>query len=105
MWAGAGGQVDFVIGAVLSPGGCSITALSSTAAKGAVSRIVPTLERATVVSIPRTFADYVVTEYGIADLWGRNIRQRAESLIEIAHPDFRDELREAAAARNWVNSL
>ncbi len=96
MWAGAGGQVEFVIGAALSRGGCSITALSATAAKGAVSRIVPTLERATVVSIPRTFADYVVTEYGIASLWGKSQRQRAQELISIAHPDFRAELAKQA---------
>ena len=92
MWAGAGGQVDFVIGSMLSKGGCAITVLSSTAAKGTISRIVPALEEATVVSIPYTFADYVVTEYGIARLFGKSRRQRAQELISVAHPDFRADL-------------
>jgi len=92
MFGGAGGQVDFGIGSVLSEGGCSIAVLRSTASKGTVSRIVPTFEPATIVSLPWTFVDYVVTEYGIARLLGKSRRQRAEKLIAIAHPDFRAEL-------------
>jgi len=96
MLGGAGGQVEFVIGAILSKGGCSITALHSTASGGRVSRITSTLENGTVVSIPRTFADYVVTEYGIASLWGKSQRERAKELVSIAHPDFRSELKREA---------
>jgi 4-hydroxybutyrate CoA-transferase len=101
MLAGAGGQVDFVFGAILSKGGRSITALHSTASRGRISRIVPTLENGTVVSIPRTFADYVVTEFGIARLWGKSQRERALELIAIAHPDFRAELRREANRLYW----
>lgn len=92
MFGGAGGQVDFGIGSVLSKGGCSIAVLRSTASKGTVSRIVPTFEPGTLTSIPWTFVDYVVTEYGGANLLGKSRRQRAEKLIAIAHPDFRAEL-------------
>ena len=94
--AGAGGQVDFVIGAMLSKGGRSISALHSTASGGKISRIVPTLENGTIVSIPRVFADYVVTEYGVATLWGKSQRERAAELISVAHPGFRSELRKEA---------
>lgn len=96
VWNGALGQVDQHIGAVLSKGGRAITLLYSTAVSGAVSRIVHQHEEGTVVSIPRYFADYVVSEYGIARLLGKTCRQRAEELIAIAHPDFRGELRKAA---------
>jgi len=92
MFGGAGGQVDFGIGSVLSKGGCSISILHSTASKGTVSRIVPAFEPGTLTSIPWTFADYVVTEYGIAKLLGESRRQRAEELIGVAHPDFRSKL-------------
>jgi 4-hydroxybutyrate CoA-transferase len=96
MRAGAGGQVEFVMGAMLSKGGRSITALHSTASGGKITRVVPTLEPGTVVSIPRTFADYVVTEYGIASLWGKSLKERASELISIAHPDFREDLKRQA---------
>jgi 4-hydroxybutyrate CoA-transferase len=96
LFGGAGGQVDFGIGSVLSNGGCSISVLRSTASKGTISRIVPTFEPTTVVSLPWTFVDYVVTEYGIANLLGKSRRQRAEDLISIAHPDFRAELTKQA---------
>ncbi len=92
MFGGAGGQVDFGIGSVLSKGGCSIAVLRSTASKGTISRIVSSLEPGTIVSLPWTFVDYVVTEYGIAKLLGKSRRQRAEELIAIAHPDFQGEL-------------
>ena len=96
MLGGAGGQVDFGIGAVLSEGGRSIALLHSTTSNGAVSRIVPTFEPGTIVSIPWTFSDYVVSEYGVARLLGKSRRERAEQLISIAHPDFREELAQAA---------
>jgi len=92
MFGGAGGQVDFAIGSVLSKGGCSIALLRSTTSKDSVSRIVPAFEPGTIVSIPWTFVDYVASEYGIANLLGKSRRQRAEELIAIAHPDFRAEL-------------
>jgi 4-hydroxybutyrate CoA-transferase len=94
--SGAGGQIPFVIGAWLSKGGRSITVLPSTAQDGKISRIVPTLPVGTVVTIQRNCADNIVTEYGIANLKNKTLRQRAESLIAIAHPDFRSELKEAA---------
>ena len=67
-------------------------AMSSTAAKGTVSKIVPLLDEGAAVTTNRTDVDYVITEYGIAHLKGKTLKQRARALIEIAHPDFRDEL-------------
>lgn len=93
MYSGTGGQFDFVVGAMLAPGGRSISVLPSTARGGTVSRIVPAFPAGQVITLPRTIVDFVVTEYGIASLQGRSQRERAEALIEIAHPDFRDELR------------
>lgn len=98
---GPGGQPDFVVGAVLSPGGRSITCMQSTALDGAVSRIVSLLDEGTAVTVPRNFADYVVTEYGIARLMGKSLRERAGELIAIAHPDFRAELRKEAQKLFW----
>lgn len=96
MWSGAGGQLEFVIGATLAPHGKSITVLPSAAADGAISRIVPALDPGTVVTVPRQFADYVVTEYGVAQLTGRSQRQRARELIAVAHPEHRASLRRRA---------
>lgn len=93
---GTGGQPESHIGAVLSPGGRAISLLYSTALNGAVSSIVPRFEEGTILGIPRYFADYVVTEYGVARLMGKSVRQRADELIAIAHPDFRSELRKEA---------
>ena len=93
--SGVGGQFDFVEGAYFSRGGRSVTALISSASKGKVSRIVPTFSNQAVVTIPRYLTDIVVTEYGAAHLRGKSIRQRAEALISIAHPGFRDGLWEA----------
>ena len=93
MFGGAGGLVDFGIGSMLSQGGSSIFVLRSTASGGKLSRIVKHLEAGTIVSIPWTFVDYVVTEYGVAKLLGKTSQQRAQELIAIAHPDFRDELK------------
>ena len=91
--SGAGGFVDFIRGASLSEGGISIIAMPSTAAGGAASRIVPTFEAGRPVTLSRFESHYIVTEYGIANMRGRSLRERARSLIEIAHPDFRDELK------------
>ena len=96
LYNGTGGQPELHIGAVLSKGGRAITLLRSTALGGAVSRIVAQQEEGSVITIPRTFADIVVTEYGVAKLLGKSIRERARELIAIAHPDFRAELTEAA---------
>ncbi|MFQ5825935.1 MAG: acetyl-CoA hydrolase/transferase family protein, partial [Dehalococcoidia bacterium] len=96
-----GGQLTFVIGAHLSRGGRAITVLPSTAGEGRVSRLVPRLEEGTVVSIPRSLADVVVTEYGVAQLRGKSQRQRALELISIAHPDFRAQLRRDAERLFW----
>jgi 4-hydroxybutyrate CoA-transferase len=92
--SGVGGQFDFVEGAYFSRGGKSITALTSSAAKGKISRIVSSLSSRAIVTIPRYMTDIVVTEYGVAHLRGKSNRQRAGALIAIAHPDFRDQLRE-----------
>lgn len=96
---GTGGQPETHIGAFLSKGGRAITLLPSTALDGAVSRIVPDLENGSIVTIPRYFADIVITEFGIARLLGKNHRERAGELIGVAHPDFREELRKEAASR------
>jgi len=96
IYSGVGGQVDFVLGATFSPGGKSIIALPSTAKKGRLSRLVPALERGAGVVTTRAQVDYVVTEYGIAELRGRSLRERARDLINIAHPEFREELSRAA---------
>ncbi|MFC1919494.1 acetyl-CoA hydrolase/transferase family protein [Chloroflexota bacterium] len=97
----AGGQIPFAIGARFSKGGRFITVLPSTALGGSVSRIVPQLEPGTVVTIQRNLTDYVVTEYGIAHLRGKSVRNRAQALIDIAHPKFRDELEKAARKLFW----
>jgi 4-hydroxybutyrate CoA-transferase len=89
--SGVGGQMDFVRGAALSPGGVSIIALTAMAGGGKISRLVRRLADAPVTT-PRAELEYVVTEYGVANLRGLSLRQRAEALIGIAHPDFRDEL-------------
>ena len=93
-FSGTGGQVDYVRGASMSEGGISIMAMPSTAAGGKISRIVPYLAEGAAVTTTRNDVDYVVTEYGIAPLKGRSLRKRAEALIAIAHPDFRESLTE-----------
>ncbi|MHC4550162.1 MAG: GNAT family N-acetyltransferase [Planctomycetota bacterium] len=103
-FSGIGGQVDFIRGAARSPGGKAIVALPSTAKEGTVSRLQPAFEEGAGVVTSRGDVHFVVTEYGIAHLWGRNIRQRAMALIEIAHPDFRSELLAAAKHRRFVFS-
>lgn len=101
-FSGIGGQVDFVRGAAASRRGRSIIALRSTAKKGTVSRIRAAFEEGAGVVTSRGDVRYVVTEYGVADLWGKSVRERALALTEIAHPDFRGELLEAAKQRRFV---
>ncbi len=93
-----GGQVDFVRGAGISKGGRSFIALSSTVEtkKGLVSKITTGLPLGSVVTTPRSDVHYIVTEYGIADLKNKSLAQRIESMIAIAHPDFRDQLKKEA---------
>jgi acetyl-CoA hydrolase len=98
LYSGIGGQLDFVRGASRSVGGKAIIALPSTAAGGTVSRITAELKPGAGIVTTRGDVHFVVTEYGVADLWGRSISQRARSLIEIAHPKFRESL-EAEARR------
>ncbi|SFU80070.1 acetyl-CoA hydrolase/transferase family protein [Pseudoduganella namucuonensis] len=99
-YSGTGGQVDFVRAANRSRGGKAFIVLPSTAKDGAISRIVPTLSAGTHVTTSKNDVNYVVTEYGVAQLRGKSARQRADALIGIAHPDFRAELRAAAAKIN-----
>ncbi|MCL2565032.1 MAG: 4-hydroxybutyrate CoA-transferase [Defluviitaleaceae bacterium] len=91
-FSGTGGQVDFVRGTSMCEDGVSIIAMPSTAAKGKLSRIVSVLDEGAALTTSRNDVHYVVTEYGIAELRGKSLRKRAEALIEIAHPDFRDAL-------------
>jgi itaconate CoA-transferase len=95
-FSGSGGQLDFVRGAYDSNGGKSILALQSTAQRGSVSRIVPRLPEGTVVTTPRNDIHYLATEFGVANLKGKTTRERALAIIELAHPQFREELLRAA---------
>jgi len=96
LYSGVGGQMDFVRGAALAEEGRAIIALPSTAANGSVSRIVPFLKPGAGVTTTRAHVRTVVTEWGVAELFGKSIADRARALIAIAHPDFRDELRSEA---------
>ena len=95
-YSGTGGQVDFVRAANRSRGGKSFIVLPSTAKDGTISRIVPTLTPGTHATTSKNDVNYVVTEFGVAQLRGKSAKQRAQALIAIAHPDFRAALREAA---------
>lgn len=97
-YSGVGGQMDFIRGASLSEGGKPIIALPSTTGKG-ISRIVPFLKQGAGVVTTRAHAHYIVTEYGVAYLYGKNMRQRAKALIKIAHPNHREDLDKAAFER------
>lgn len=97
-FSGIGGQMDFMRGAALSEGGKPIIALPSTTAKG-ISSIAPFLKQGAGVVTTRGHAHYIVTEYGVANLYGKNMRQRAKALIEIAHPNHREALERAAFER------
>jgi acyl-CoA hydrolase len=102
-YSGFGGQLDFIRGAARSKGGKPIIALPSTAKNGTISRIVPVLDPGAGVVTTRADVHYVVTEFGVAYLHGKTLRQRAEALISIAHPKFRDELYEFAARVHYLN--
>ena len=92
LYSGVGGQLDFIRGASRSKGGLPIIALVSTARDETISRIVPVLYEGAGVVTTRNDVHYVVTEYGVASLYGRSVRQRARELINVAHPKFREEL-------------
>ena len=101
-YSGIGGQVDFLRGASRSKGGKPIIAISSTAKGGAISRIVPMLSPGAGVVTSRGLVRYIVTEFGVAYLHGKSIRERAKALIEIAHPKFREELYTYCEQTNWL---
>ena len=100
MYTGVGGQTVFMIAGAYSPGGKSVSVTPSSSVPSAtgrrVSRIVAALDPGGVVTVPRTYVDYVVTEQGIAELRGKTIKERVRALLEVAHPDFRDELEDEA---------
>ncbi len=102
LFSGVGGQMDFIRGAALAPEGRAIIALPSTAAKGTVSRIVPMLREGAGVVTTRAHVRTVVSEWGVAELYGRSIQDRARALIDIAHPDFREELEAQARLTHYL---
>lgn len=102
IYSGFGGQVDFIRGAAQSKGGKPIIALPSSTKDGKISKIVPALQLGAGVVTTRADVHYVVTEYGVAYLYGKNLRQRAEALIQIARPDFRQWLEEEAKKRKLL---
>jgi acetyl-CoA hydrolase len=102
LYSGVGGQLDFIYGASRSKDGVPIIALPATAKGGALSRIVPLLKEGAGVVTTRNHVRYVVTEYGVADLYGKTIRQRAQALINIAAPEFRDDLKRAAQELHYM---
>jgi acetyl-CoA hydrolase len=104
-FSGVGGQLDFVYGASRSKGGVPIIAMPATNMMkdgSVVSKIVPMLKQGAGVVTSRNHVHYVVTEYGIADLYGKSVRQRAQALISIAHPQFREELTKKAKELNYL---
>jgi acyl-CoA hydrolase/GNAT superfamily N-acetyltransferase len=101
-YSGIGDQVDFLRGSAMSKGGFSIIALPSTAQNGRVSRIVPSLSEGAGVATTRGDVNFVITEYGIAELAGKSIYQRVMELAQIAHPKFREELIEVARKRHYI---
>ncbi len=102
IYSGFGGQVDFIRGAARSKGGKPVIAVSSTAKGGTISRIVPMLKPGAGVVTSRADVHYVVTEFGTAKLFGKNLRERAEALIKIAHPDHQEEILAAAKERKLL---
>ncbi len=102
IYSGIGGQADFIRGAALAPDGKPIIALPSTAKGGTVSRIVPTLSEGAGVVTTRGDVHYVVTEYGVAYLHGKSLRERATALIQVAHPQFREELTRRAHEMKYL---
>ena len=101
-YSGVGGQLDFMYGSLRSPGGVPIIALPATARDGQISRIVPMLKQGAGVVTTRNHVRYVVTEYGVADLYAHSVRQRVHSLVNIAAPQFREELLRFAKQQNWI---
>jgi 4-hydroxybutyrate CoA-transferase len=101
IYSGIGGQMDFVHGARLAPGGKAVIGLPATAKDGTVSRIVPTLSEGSGVVTTRGHVEYVATEYGVVDLSGQSLRRRAELLTSIAHPDMRPDLEAATRNRHY----
>lgn len=101
-WSSSGGQADFARGAMYSPHGRAFVVLPSTAAGGEVSRIRATLTPGSIVTTLKNTVDHVVTEYGVADMRGRSVSQRANALIAIAHPQFRDQLASQARALDYL---
>ena len=91
-WSSSGGQADFARGAMYSPHGRAFVVLPSTAADGDISRITATLTPGSMVTTLKNTVDHIVTEYGVADMRGRSLSQRATGLIRVAHPRFRDDL-------------
>lgn len=104
-YSGVGGQVDFVRGASRSRGGKSIIALPSTAKDDTVSRIVPMLKPGAGVTTSRNDVRYIVTEYGVAELFGKSIAQRVQALVSIAHPNFREDLLAYARENNYLGRI
>ena len=102
IYSGFGGQLDFVRGAARSKDGKPIIALPATAKKGQLSRIVGALDSGAGVVTTRAHVHYVVTEFGVAQLFGKSLRRRSEELIAIAHPDFRGELEAVARQRKLI---
>jgi 4-hydroxybutyrate CoA-transferase len=102
IFSGFGGQIDFVRGSSASKDGKPIIAFPSTTQNENLSRIVPKLKEGSGVVTTRADVHYVVTEFGVAELWGRNLQQRAKALIKIAHPDFRESLEKEAKLRNLI---
>jgi acyl-CoA hydrolase len=101
-WSSSGGQADFARGAMFSPGGRAFVVLPSTALGGTVSRIQATLTPGSVVTTLKNTVDHVVTEFGVADMRGRTISQRATALIGVAHPDHRDDLSRRARELSYL---
>ncbi len=104
-YSGVGGQLDFVRGASRSKEGKSFIALPSTAKNGTISRIAPILKPGSGITTTRNDVRYVATEYGVADLFGRSISERAQALINIAHPDFREELTAYAHEHHYLSRV
>ncbi|HTK82830.1 MAG TPA: acetyl-CoA hydrolase/transferase C-terminal domain-containing protein [Bacteroidota bacterium] len=100
-YSGFGGQVDFIRGASRSKGGKPIIALPSTARNGSISRIVPRLTEGAGVTTTRGDVHYVITEFGVADLYGKTIRERVKALIDVAHPEFQEELERFAVCQKY----
>ncbi|HSL56461.1 MAG TPA: acetyl-CoA hydrolase/transferase C-terminal domain-containing protein [Acidimicrobiales bacterium] len=101
-WSGSGGQADFARGAMYAPNGQGFVVLHSTTTNGKISRIRPQLTQGSVVTTMKNTVDKVVTEFGVAELRGRSIRERSRALIAVAHPDFRDELEREARQLGYL---